>query len=55
METIDLQEIAKQTEQILTALLDAHPMAKGSVSVIGCSSSEVAGGLIGKNSSVEIG
>ncbi|MBP5667449.1 MAG: TIGR01440 family protein [Salinivirgaceae bacterium] len=55
METIDLKEIAKQTEQILTDLLNAHPMAKGSVFVIGCSSSEVAGGLIGKNSSAEIG
>lgn len=55
METIDLENISKQTEQILTNLLDAHPMAKGSVFVIGCSSSEVAGGLIGKNSSAEIG
>ena len=55
MQTIDLQEIAKQTEQILTDLLDAHPMAKGAVFVVGCSSSEVAGGLIGKNSSAEIG
>ena len=55
METIDLQEIAKQTEQILTALLNAHPMAKGAVFVIGCSSSEVTGGRIGKDSSAEIG
>lgn len=55
METIDLQEIAKQTEQILTDLLNAHPMAKGAVFVVGCSSSEVAGGRIGKNSSAEIG
>ncbi len=55
MKTIDLENISKQTEQILTNLLDAHPMAKGSVFVVGCSSSEVAGGLIGKNSSAEIG
>ena len=55
MGTIDLQEIAKQTEQILTDLLNAHPMVKGSVFVVGCSSSEVAGGRIGKDSSAEIG
>ena len=55
METIDLNTIKQQTETILTDLLNSRPLAKGSVFVIGCSSSEVAGGLIGKNSSAEIG
>ncbi len=55
METIDLNTIKQQTETILTDLLNSHPLVKGSVFVIGCSSSEVAGGLIGKNSSAEIG
>lgn len=52
---MNLAEIAQQTEQIITSLLADHPMREGSVFVIGCSSSEVNGGLIGKNSSEEIG
>ncbi len=56
METYEgLAEIAEQTKQIISALLNDHPMKKGSIFVIGCSSSEVAGGTIGKNSSEEIG
>jgi len=50
-----MQNIENQTEEILTNLLTEHPMPAGSVFVIGCSSSEVAGGKIGKNSSAEIG
>lgn len=50
-----LRNIAEQTRQIITSLLDEHPMKRGSVFVIGCSSSEVAGGVIGKDSSEEIG
>lgn len=52
---MELQLIENQTKQIITELLTAHPMSKKSVFVIGCSSSEVSGGLIGKNSSAEIG
>ncbi len=51
----DLKQIEEQTKRIITALLDEHPMKKGSIFVIGCSSSEVAGGTIGKNSSEAIG
>ena len=50
-----LSEISGQLEKIINALLASHPQKKGSVFVIGCSSSEVAGGSIGKNSSAEIG
>ena len=52
---MDLIEIAHQTEHIISELLAEHPQKEGSVFVIGCSSSEVNGGLIGKNSSEEIG
>lgn len=52
---MDLDLIAKQTEQIIRSLLTEHPMKRGSILVIGCSSSEVAGGRIGKDSSEEIG
>ncbi len=52
---MDLDLIAKQTEQIIRSLLTEHPMKRGSILVVGCSSSEVAGGRIGKDSSEEIG
>ena len=52
---MDLQNIENQTKKIITDLLEAHPQPKGTIFVIGCSSSEVAGGTIGKNSSEEIG
>ena len=51
----NLLEISCQTEKIITNLLASHPQKKGAVFVIGCSSSEVAGGSIGKDSSAEIG
>lgn len=50
-----LSEISWQLEKIISGLLASHPQKKGSVFVIGCSSSEVAGDSIGKNSSAEIG
>lgn len=50
-----LSEISAQLEAIITGLLAFHPQKKGSVFVIGCSTSEVAGGSIGKDSSAEIG
>lgn len=51
----NLSEISRQTEKIISELLASRPQKKGSVFVIGCSSSEVAGGSIGKDSSAEIG
>ena len=50
-----LSEISRQTEKIIAELLASHPQKAGSVFVIGCSSSEVAGGSIGKDSNAEIG
>ena len=50
-----LSEVSAQLEKIITGLLDSHPQKKGSVFVIGCSTSEVTGGSIGKNSSEETG
>ena len=52
---MNLQNIENQTKKIITDLLEAHPQPQGAIFVIGCSSSEVAGGTIGKNSSEEIG
>lgn len=52
---MDLEEISQQTGLIINTLLNDHPIKEGSIFVIGCSSSEVAGGVIGKNSSEEIG
>lgn len=51
----NLLEISRQTEKIITNLLASHPQKKGSVFVLGCSTSEVAGGSIGKDSVSEIG
>lgn len=51
----NLENIKNQLTTLLNSFLDEHPQKKGSVFVIGCSSSEVAGGKIGKDSSEEIG
>lgn len=55
MEHIDLQKIKENLETVLSSLLNEHEVKKGDIFVIGCSSSEVAGGVIGKDSSEEIG
>ena len=52
---VDLKKVAEELEKIITNLLDEHPQKKGSIFVIGCSSSEVCGGKIGKDSSEEVG
>jgi len=53
--TLPLQTIENQVAYAVEQVLTAHPIPKGSVFVIGCSSSEIAGGLIGHASSEEIG
>lgn len=53
--TDELQVIKQQLEKIITEVLEKHPLRKGEIFVIGCSSSEVAGGKMGKDSSAEIG
>lgn len=50
-----LEEIAKQTETAIHALLDSVQLINNDMVVIGCSSSAVAGHPIGMKSSLEIG
>lgn len=52
MNTKDLQE---QTRAIVVDVIERSAIKKGQLFVLGLSSSEVAGGLIGKKSSPEIG
>lgn len=52
---MNLQELEKQTRAIVTDIVERSAIKKGQIFVLGLSSSEVAGGLIGKNSSTEIG
>ncbi|MDO4830077.1 MAG: TIGR01440 family protein [Clostridia bacterium] len=47
------EEIYNQAKLAATELCDAAKLKKGDIMVVGCSSSEVAGGVIGKNSSLE--
>lgn len=52
MENI-IEEIYNQSKQAVSELCKLANLKKGDILVVGCSSSEVAGGIIGKNSSVE--
>lgn len=48
-----MDEIKNQADQVIRELIDAAKLKKGDLLVIGCSSSEMVGGHIGKNSSLE--
>ena len=48
-----MQEIENQARQAVTELIDVANLRKGDLLVIGCSSSEMIGSRIGKNSSLE--
>lgn len=48
------EQIQQQTLQAFSQLIDVAKLNKGSVLVVGCSTSEAGGGVIGKNSSMEI-
>ena len=50
---LDLAAISAQARQAITELLDAARLRAGDLVVIGCSSSEIVGGHIGKDSSME--
>lgn len=50
-----MQLLEEQTRQILLDVVERSAIRKGQIFVLGLSSSEVAGGQIGKNSSLEIG
>ncbi|MBY5033508.1 TIGR01440 family protein [Streptococcus gallolyticus] len=52
---MDLRLLAEQTRTIVVDIIERSAIKKGQIFVLGLSSSEVAGGLIGKNSSAEIG
>ncbi|SDB44241.1 TIGR01440 family protein [Streptococcus henryi] len=52
---MNLQDLENQTRTIVLDIIDRSAIKKGQIFVLGLSSSEVAGGLIGKNSSAEIG
>ncbi len=48
-----MDEIKNQADQVIRELIDAAKLKKGDLLVVGCSSSEMVGGHIGKNSSLE--
>lgn len=48
-------DIKKETTAVAAELLENSSLKAGDIVIVGCSSSEVAGGDIGKNSSPEIG
>ncbi len=48
-----MENIKLQAKQAITELVEAAQLKQGDLLVIGCSSSEIIGGTIGKNSSVE--
>ena len=52
---LKIEEIKTQLKTLLETFLQEHPQKPHSLFVIGCSSSEVIGGTIGKNSSEEVG
>ena len=49
-----MTEITKEARLAVSELIEKAELKKGSVLVIGCSSSEVTGGTIGHNSSLEL-
>lgn len=53
MTQTELNPITEQSRQAAQQLLDAAQLRPGDLFVVGCSSSEVVGGRIGKNSSME--
>ncbi len=48
-----MQTIRSQTQTVITELLDAAQLQRGQILVVGCSSSEIVGGTIGKQSSLD--
>lgn len=53
--TMSLDKIKVQTQQVVQEVLELSNLQKGQIFVLGLSSSEVIGGHIGKNSSLEVG
>lgn len=53
--TMSLDKIKVQTQQVVQEVLELSNLQKGQIFVLGLSSSEVIGGHIGKDSSLEVG
>jgi len=49
-----LSQIQKETQELIEGFLEAVPLVSGDLFVVGCSTSEAAGGHIGKSGSLEI-
>lgn len=47
------EKVRRETEAVLRELLETAKLRPGNILVIGCSTSEIAGGTIGKNCSAE--
>ena len=52
-ESMEMSMIARQAAQAVTELLEQANLQPGQILVVGCSSSEIVGGHIGKNSSMQ--
>lgn len=52
---LDYNKLKQETKDIVVDIIERSALKKGQIFVLGLSSSEVSGGLIGKNSSSEIG
>ena len=53
--TIDEKMLKEQLVTITEEVITAGNLQKGDLFVLGCTTSEVVGGVIGKNSSAEVG
>ena len=52
---MDLGKLERESRKITADIIERSAVKKGQIFVLGLSSSEVAGGLIGKNSNLEFG
>lgn len=52
---LSIKDIKAQTQEVLLDILTQARLKSGSLFVVGLSTSEVLGGVIGKNSSLEVG
>ncbi len=52
--TLDLDKIASQARSCINEIVEASGINKGQVFVVGCSTSEICGDMIGSNSSLEV-
>ncbi|MBE7038571.1 MAG: TIGR01440 family protein [Ruminococcaceae bacterium] len=50
-----MEKIINEAKEAVSELVEVSKIKEGELFVVGCSSSEIAGGIIGKNSSGEIG